>query len=508
MSRSGGERRDKNVPRAVVYGASPETGSAVAERVARRWKVLAVTSVAVFMALLDVTIVNIAFPDIRTSFPRDSFGDLSWILNGYNIVFAAALVPAGRLADRIGRKRMFICGVLVFLAASALCGVSVSVPMLVAARLIQALGGAILTPTSLSLILPEFPVSQRATATALWTATGAVAAATGPSLGGVLVNWQGWRAVFFVNLLIGLPALLPARRLLRESRDTNADRRPDGLGAALLALGVAALALAIIKGPGWGWLSGGVIGGFTATALALALFVVRSARHSAPVIELGLFRVRSFAIANAGGFVFSIGFFALLLCNVLFLTTVWHYSILGAGAALTPGPITAAVTAPVAGRLADRFGQRAIAVPGGLLFAAGSALFILRTTATADYLTVFLPAALLGGAGIGLSVPAFGSAAVAELPRSRFATGVAITSCFRQIGAVVGIAALVAVLGAPSAGNPMSAFHRCWAMVASAGIASSLLSLALGRVRARQVEIVPAAQPAQTTETRQDHHKS
>ncbi len=216
MSGSGAERREPGARRAMANGASPGIGQGATERVARRWKVLAVTSVAVFMALLDVTIVNIAFPDIRGSFPRDSLGDLSWILNGYNIVFAAALVPAGRLADRVGRKRMFIGGVLVFLAASVLCGVSVSVVMLVTARVLQAVGGAILTPTSLSLVLPEFPVEQRATATALWTATGAVAAATGPSLGGVLVNWQGWRAVFFVNLLFGLPMLIPARRLLRE----------------------------------------------------------------------------------------------------------------------------------------------------------------------------------------------------------------------------------------------------------------------------------------------------
>ncbi len=250
----------------------------------RRWKVLVVTSVAVFMALLDVTIVNIAFPDIRGSFPRDSLGDLSWVLNGYNIVFAAALVPAGRLADRLGRKRFFVIGVVVFLVASVLCGVSGSVGMLVAARVLQAIGGAILTPTSLSLILPEFPVEQRATATALWTATGAVAAATGPSLGVVLVDWQGWRSVFFVNLLIGLPALLPARRLLRESRDTQVSGWPDVVGAILLALGVGALALAIVKGPESGWGSGRVLGAFAAAVVVLALFLVRSSRHPRPVI--------------------------------------------------------------------------------------------------------------------------------------------------------------------------------------------------------------------------------
>jgi EmrB/QacA subfamily drug resistance transporter len=469
--------------------------------VARRWKVLIVTSVAVFMALLDVTIVNIAFSDIRRSFRQDSLGDLSWVLNGYNVVFAAALVPAGRLADRLGRKRLFVTGVLIFLGASVLCGVSSSVEMLVAARVLQALGGAILTPTSLSLVLPEFPIEQRATATALWTATGAVAAATGPSLGGVLVDWQGWRMVFFVNLLIGLPALVPARRLLRESKDTEVGGWPDWVGAALLALGVGALALGIVKGPERGWGSAWVLGAFAAAAGGLVLFVIRSGRHPTPVIELGLFRIRSFAVANAGGLVFGIGFFALLLCNVLFLTTVWHYSVLGAGAALTPGPISAAAMAPLAGRLADRFGQRAIAVPGTLLFALGSLLLILRTGETAQYWSAFLPAALLSGAGVGLSLPAFGSAAVAELPRTRFATGVAIAACFRQIGAVVGIAVLVAVLGTPPPDQLLPAFHRSWAVVAGAGLASAVISLALGRVRARHVATVTPAQPSVRTET-------
>jgi len=391
----------------------------------RRWQVLLVTSVAVFMSFLDVTIVNIAFPDIRSSFPHDSLSHLSWILNAYSIVFAAALVPAGRLADRLGRRRFFFVGVLIFLAASALCGAAPSVDVLIAARALQALGGAILVPASLGLLLPEFPLERRATATALWGATGAVAAAAGPSLGGLLVDWQGWRAVFFVNLLIGLPALVPARRLLRESREPNA-LFPDVLGAVLLAVGVGALALGIVQGPQWGWSSARIIGSFVASAVLLVGVLVRSAQHRAPVIEVSLFRVRSFAVANVGSFVFAIAFFALLLCNVLFLTGVWHYSILKAGIALTPGPLMAAVGAPIGGRLADRFGQRVVAVPGSLLFGTGALLFALRVGVHPAFASEFLPANMLGGLGIGLTFAGFGSAAVAELPRNRYATGGAI----------------------------------------------------------------------------------
>jgi EmrB/QacA subfamily drug resistance transporter len=454
---------------------------------ARRWQVLLVTSVAVFMSFLDVTIVNIAFPDIRASFPESSLSQLSWILNAYTIVFAAALVPAGRVADRFGRRRLFFMGVLVFLAASTLCGAAGSVDMLVGARAVQALGGAMLVPASLGLLLPEFPLERRATATALWGATGAVAAAAGPSLGGVLVDWQGWRAVFFVNLVIGLPALIPARRLLRESREPQA-LIPDALGAVLLAVGVGALALAIVQGPAWGWGSARVLGALAASTVSFAAFLWRSARHPAPVIELSLFRVRSFAVANLGGFLFALGFFALLLCNVLFLTGVWHYSILKAGVALTPGPLMAALSAAIGGRLSDRFGQRLVAVPGSLLFATGALLFALNTGAEPSYLEAFLPANMIGGAGVGLAFAGFGSAAVAELPRNRFATGGAISNATRQIGGALGVTTLIVVLGTPSPQDALHVFHQAWALIALSGVIAAISGLALGRVRARYGE--------------------
>ena len=246
----------------------------------------------------------------------------------------------------------------------------------------QAAGAAILVPTSLALLLPEFPLEQRATATALWGAAGGIAAATGPALGGVLVAATSWRSVFFVNLAIGLPALIPARRLLRESRDPNPGPLTDILGIVLLVAGVGLLSLGIVKGQDWGWGSAPVVGSLAASALALAAFVARSARHPAPVIELGLLRVRSFAVANAGVFLFALGFYAVLLANILFLTSVWGWSVLRAGIAVTPGPLMAALSATAGGRLADRYGQRVVALPGGLLFAAGCLVFATGTGAT------------------------------------------------------------------------------------------------------------------------------
>jgi EmrB/QacA subfamily drug resistance transporter len=459
----------------------------------RRWKVLIVTSVAVFIGFLDVTVVNVAFPDVERSFPGDSVAGLSWILNAYNIVFAALLVPAGRVADLVGRRRMFFVGLGTFLTASALCAAAPSVAALVAARIVQAAGAAVLVPTSLGLLLPEFPLKMRATATSLWGATGAIAAAAGPSIGGVLVDAAGWRWVFLVNLPIGLAAWLPARRLLREIRGQAGDALPDVVGVLLLIAGVGLLALGIVEGPDWGWGSPRVIGVLAGGVVLLAGLVRRSRRHAAPVVEPALFRVRSFAVASSASALFSMAFYALLLCNILFLTGVWHYSILEAGFGVTPGPLTAALAAALGGRLSDRFGQRIVAVPGALTFALGCGLLAAGLDATPDYAGSFLPATVLTGAGVGLTFSSLSSAAVAELPPARFATGSAVFSCARQLGAVLGVSVLVAVIGTPSPAEALDVFREAYGLMVVGGAASAVTAIGLGRVRARDPGIVVGA---------------
>jgi EmrB/QacA subfamily drug resistance transporter len=463
----------------------------------RPWKVLVVTAVAVFMGFLDVTIVNVAFPDLERDFSDSSAASLSWILNGYNVVFAALLVPAGRVADLVGRRRLFFVGLWLFLAASAASAAAPSVEFLVGARVVQAAGAAILVPTSLGLLLPEFPPERRATATAIWGATGAVAAALGPSLGGVLVDAASWRWVFLVNLPIGLAALIPARAILIERRDEQHGALPDLPGALLLVLGVGLVALAIVQGEDWGWGGARVLGSLAAGLVLLVALVRRSGRHPAPALELSLFRVRSFAVGVSGVFLFSLGFYALLLGNILFLTQVWGYSVLTAGFAVTPGPLMAAVWAPIGGRLSDRFGQRVVALPGGLLFAAGTLLIAARVGGEPHYVSDFLPATVLTGAGVGLSFAAWSSAAVAELPPARFATGSAISACLRQVGAVLGIAVLIAVLGAADPAHPLEAFRDTWRLEALGAFAAAAAALGLGRVRAG----VPAGEPAPAAES-------
>jgi EmrB/QacA subfamily drug resistance transporter len=462
----------------------------------RKWQVLLVTAVAVFMGFLDVSIVNVAFPDIQRSFPDTSEAGLSWVLNAYNVVFAALLVPAGRAADLIGRRRTFFIGMAVFLVASALCAAAPTVELLVAARVLQAVGAAILIPTSLGLLLPEFPPEQRATATSIWGATGAVAAATGPSLGGVLVDAANWRWVFLINIPIGLAALIPARRILHEYRDPERGAVPDLLGAALLMGGVGLIALAIVQGESWGYGSGRVVGAVVVGLILLVAMVARSRGHRAPVLDLDLFRARSFSVAVTGVMVFSIGFYALLLGNILFLTRVWDYSIVTAGVAVTPGPLMAALSSVVGGRLSDRIGQRPVALAGGLFFATGCLLFAEALTAQTAYVAHFLPATILTGIGVGLSFASWSSAAVAELPPERFATGSAVSACLRQIGAVLGIAVLIAILDHASPADPLGAFADAYRLEAATALVAACLALALGRVRVRTPMTTPTTEAA------------
>ncbi|OLT12073.1 hypothetical protein BJF78_25080 [Pseudonocardia sp. CNS-139] len=451
---------------------------------------MAVSSLAVFLAFLDVTIVNIAFPAITAAFPESSLGGLSWVVTAYNVAFAALLVPAGRLADMRGRRRVFRWGLVLFAVASAACALAPTVSALVAARVLQAVAAALITPSSLALLLPAFPPQRRGVAVGTWGAMGGIAAAAGPAIGGVLVDALGWRAVFLVNVPLALLALAAGWRVLAESRDDRATM-PDAASTVLLGAGVALLALGVVNGEN-GWVSAGALAPIGAGLVLLAAFVLRGRRVPNPLVELGLFRVRAFAGATAGYLLFSAAFYALLLANVLFLTGVWRYDVLVAGLAVTPGPLMAALGSTVGGRFADRFGALAPIVTGGVLFAVGCALLAARTADAPAYVTTFLPATLLTGAGVGLVFSGLGAAQVAQLPAHRYATGSAVGTCARQIGAVLGIALLLSGLAA--AGSSAGAFHLAWLVMAAGGVAAAVAGLVIGPVRAgaASAEPIPA----------------
>ncbi len=409
---------------------------------------VAIACAGAFLAFLDATIVNIAFPDISRSFAGSGRDALSWVLDGYFVVIAALLVPAGGLADRFGHKRIFLLGVAGFTGASLLCAAAPSLGLLIAFRVLQGIGAAMVAPTSLALVLDAFPPERRATGVGLWGAAAAAAAAIGPTLGGALVELSDWRLVFLVNLPLGAAIVLLGRDRLRE-RPRLDSRLPDLPGALMLALSLALVTLAIVEGNDWGWSSTSTLGCFATAAALLAGVGWRSTRHPRPIVEPALFRHRSFRLGNLGTLLFAAAFFSLILGNVLFLTGVWGYTVLQAGAATLPGPTLSTVFAGPAGKLADRFGHRAVIVPGTLVFAAG--VMVLRSAgATPDWLGLWLPGACLTGIGIGLAFPTLGSAAVRDVPDDRFATASAVNAAFRQVGAVLGTAILVAIVGEPA----------------------------------------------------------
>jgi EmrB/QacA subfamily drug resistance transporter len=448
----------------------------------QRTRVAAIVSVGVFVASLDLFIVNIAFPDIERDFHGTTLASLSWILNAYAIVFAALLVPAGRWADRTGRKRAFLAGMTIFTAASAACAAAPSVGVLIAARVVQATGAALLMPTSLALLLPEFPPERRQVAVGIWAAVGGAAAAAGPLAGGLLTQ-ASWRWVFLVNVPIGIIAIIAGLRTLREIREPNTVRG-DILGAVLLTGGVASLTLAIVKGTDWGWGGGRVIGLFAAAAVLGILVGRRSTRHPAPVIEPAVVKVRAFSVSAVAMLLFNVAFAAMLLSNVLLLTQGWHESILRAGLQLAPGPAMAALCAVPASMLAQRVGPRFTGFAGTLLFAGGVALLSMSAGETPNYARDFLPGMVTGGMGVGFVLPSVQGAAMSTLPPGLFSTGTAKISMARQIGAALGIALLVAVIGTPSPGHVVDAFQPVWTLELFTCLAAGIAMLAVGPLRA------------------------
>src|SRR3954451_9216701 len=441
--------------------------------------VLAVASLAAFMASLDVFIVNVAFDDIGNDFSGATLDQLSWVLSAYAIVYAALLVPAGRIADRYGRKGGFLIGLAIFTAASAACAASGSVWELVAFRVAQAVGAALLTPASLGLVVASAPPALRARSVRIWAAAGAIAAALGPAVGGLLVELS-WRWVFLVNLPVGIAALAAAAVWVPAPKDASVTRFPDVLGALLLAGSIGCLTLALVKGPDWGWAGGRTDAAWAGAAIGLLGFVLSSARHPAPVIAPSLLQVRAFRWANVTAFLFAVPFAAALLTTVLWMQQVWHYSAIRTGFGIAPGPLMVPVFAAVAHRLSRRVPVGVLVSLGCLLFAAGSIITLERVGAHPDYAGDLLPGWLIGGAGVGFALPAILSSATADLPATQAATGSAVVNMSRQIGTALGVSLVVAVLGSPVGYDAAHvAFQHTWWALAAVAVLGALAAPAM-----------------------------
>lgn len=457
----------------------------------RKWRITLIVCVGVFMASLDLFIVNIAFPDIGRDFGGASLQSLSWILNAYAIVFAALLVPAGRWADAFGRKRIFLSGLAVFVVASAACAMAPSVGLLVAARVVQASGAALMLPTSLGLMLPEFGAHERGGAIGIWAATGGAAAAAGPPLGGLLVQ-ADWRLVFLVNVPVGIVGLIFGTRTLVERAEPGS-LRPDLLGAGGFAVAIGALTVAIVEGGDWGWTSARVVAGFVACGVLLPAVLWRSSRHRSPVIDPAMLRSRPFSLALAGSVAFFAGFGSMLLAGVLFTTGVWHENALTAGLMLAPGPALAAIFSVPSSKIAARFGFRVTGMAGAAVFAAGSVYWLLKLGDAPAYASDFLPGMILTGIGVGFMLPTLTGAGVSSLAPARFATGIAVITMGRQVGSALGIAMLVAVIG--SSGHTAHDFRGAWTLTLVGALATGALLACLGPPVSSRAAPAPATTP-------------
>lgn len=411
------------------------------------WPTFWIASIAVLLVSIDTTVLYAAFGTLRQSFPHDSAANLSWVLNAYTVTYAAMLIPAGGLADVHGRKRMFLTGAAIFIIGSGACGAAGSIGFLIAARVIQAIGAAMLTPASLSLILDAFPQQKRAVAVSLWGAVGGLAAAIGPSLGSFIVDSMGWQWAFYINLPIGAVSLVKGITHLRESRIPGKVQHVDMVGMLLLIVSVGGAALALTQYDSAAW-SRRDIGAIASVAgIALLVFIAWAAKVRHPLVDLQLFQNRTYSAVNLATLSFGIAFAMMFFAFFSYMTAIWHFSLPLAGIAVTPGPLMVVPTAIISGRYAARFGHRPGLVLGSLVYAASGLWFALVPGMTPAYWTQWFPALLMSGIGVGMVLPSLSGAATAGLPKQQYGVGSAVNQAVRQIGSVLGIAITIVFIG-------------------------------------------------------------
>lgn len=467
--------------------AHPEITNPVAA--VNPWTVFAVASAAVFLVSVDATIAVAVFPALRSAFAQTSPATLSWVLNAYTILYAALLVPAGRLVDLHGARRLFLFGVALFTLASAACGMAPGTTALIAARTVQAIGGAVLTPASLALILGAFPANKRSAIVGLWSAAGALGAAVGPGAGAILIELATWRAAFLVNLPFGLLILWQAARRLPAPKGADAGEGLDIPGIALIASGVAALTFGVVQIKDAGFAVSVWEPGLAGIGL-LAAYALWARGRKGAAIDMSLFADRTYALVTVASFVFGIAFSLMFMSSFLFLLGIWGFSQGLTGLAVTPGPLVVIAVAVASGRLVAQVGHRAVLVAGGLLYAAAQGWMAGHVTETPAYLTLWFPMQIVGGTAVGLLLVGLSGAAVAGLPPARFGVGGAVNNAVRQLGGVFGTALAVVLVGQTGAG--IEAFRTAFVCLSLIGFATAILCVPLssksGRVRPQPAE--------------------
>jgi EmrB/QacA subfamily drug resistance transporter len=453
-----------------MYGETSSSGQGNPS--SRLRLILLVVSGAAFLDFLDVTAVNLAFSDMQEDLGQAEVTDLAWVITGYSVLFAALLAPGGRLADVLGRRKVFVFGASLFTIASLASALAPTLAVLVAARVVQGAAAALTLPAGLGIVLAESPPDRRAAAIGVWGASTAVAAIIGPTVGGLLVDVAGWRSIFLINLPIGALIVLGTLRLVSPSPPASG-RLPDLAGTLLIGVGVGLVVLGVTQGEEWGWSDPATVGSLVAGVAAFALGLLRSRSHPAPAIETVLWRSRKFATSNASSLLFGAAMYAWMLLCALWLIAVWGYSEIEAGLAMSPGAVTGAIAAGAIGQRIERRGQRASILLGGLLWAAVGIWLVLRLGPEPNFMGIWLPAGLVGGAAMGAIGVGISTAAVTACEPARYAAATGLNLTARQVGGALGVASLAVILrgAAPGDIDPyLAVFLFCSLGAAASGL--------------------------------------
>jgi EmrB/QacA subfamily drug resistance transporter len=461
----------------------------------KQWWTLAAVSVGLFMIMLDNTVVNVALPSIRNSLGL-SLSELEWVVAGYALTFAAFMLTGGKLADLLGRRLIFMTGLVVFTGASLACGLAPNGGFLIGARVVQGLGGALMNPATLSIITATFPPRQRGTAIGIWAGVSAMALAIGPLVGGLLTEHVNWNWIFFINVPIGIAALVAVPVLIQESRDTSREQRPDVPGLVTSAIGLFALTFAFIEANSYGWTSWQILGAFAVAAVSLVAFVVLELRQRLPMLDLSLFRNRTFSGANVAMLFVGLAMFGTFFYVSLYMQNVLGYTPVQTGASFLPMTVLIILIAPQAGRLSDRFGSRWL-VGGGMTLLA-IMLFYFSTLGAAASFWAILPGLIIGGLGMGSTMTPTTAAAMSAVSVDKAGVGSAVLNSMRQVGGSLGIAVMGAIVAASvnsslAAGNTptdafLTGFHdalRVAALLALAG--ATVATVAIRKVEHKHI---------------------
>jgi EmrB/QacA subfamily drug resistance transporter len=409
----------------------------------RKWWTLGAVAFGLFMIMLDNTVVNVALPTMEKDL-HVSMARLEWVVVAYALTFAALLITGGKLGDLYGRRRLFVVGLVIFTASSLACGFATTAGFLIGARAVQGVGAALMNPATLSIITATFPPKERGQAIGIWAGVSALALAIGPLVGGVIVENINWNWIFFINVPVGALGIVASRIFIKESRDTSHEQSLDLPGLATSALGLFSLSYALIEGNQQGWTSPEIISFFVAAVALLGAFVLVELWQRLPMLDLSLFRIGSFSGANTVAMLVSMGMFGVFFYVSLYIQNILGYSATQAGAMFLPMTMLIIVIAPIAGRLSDRVGSRWL-MAGGMATVGISLLLYQRATVSSDFWTL-LPAMVLGGVGMAMTMSPMTAAAMGSVPVDKAGVGSGVLNSFRQVGGSLGIALLGAIL--------------------------------------------------------------